>query len=265
MRTSNPVFNSSAYQNAPAIQPIAGSEERVTTMSVQGTAFKTAMLVGITICVAAFSWNFYQSNPGAIMVTCIVSVAGGLIGGLIMCKNPKLSPIFAPVFAVSEGAFVAAISVSVVSFSGLSKHVGGEAAGLAMVGQAAGLTLAIALAMLIGYASGLIRLRGVAAKVVLVMTAGVMVYYLGAWIANMFLGPVVPRLGWDAGPIGIGFSIFVVVLASLNLVLDFQFVEDGVEKGLPKHYEWLAAFGILTTLVWLYIELLRLLAKLRSE
>ncbi|MEM8757042.1 MAG: Bax inhibitor-1/YccA family protein, partial [Planctomycetota bacterium] len=152
-----------------------------------------------------------------------------------------------------------------IAYSPLAQYVGGEADGLALVGQAAGLTMAIAAAMLMAYSAGLIRLRGIAGKIVIVMTVGVMLYYLGAWLVNMiFGGGTVPQLGWDAGPIGIGFSVFVVVLASLNLVLDFQFVEDGVEKQLPKHYEWLAAFGILTTLVWLYIELLRLLVKLRG-
>ena len=267
MRTSNPVFNSPTYQQAPGLNtiPLVGLEDsaRRDVMTVRSTAIKTALLVGITIIVAAISWNFFMNKPGAIMGVAVGSVIGGLIGAFIMVRKPTTAPFLAPVFAVGEGAFVAAISVSVVAYSPLADHVGGEAAGLALVAQAAGLTMAIALAMLTGYATGVLRFRGVAKKIIIVLTAGVAVYYIGAWVINMIMGPVVPRLGWDAGPIGIGFSVFVVVLASLNLVLDFQFVEDGAEKGLPKHYEWLAAFGILTTLVWLYVELLRLLAKLR--
>ncbi|MEM1071359.1 MAG: Bax inhibitor-1/YccA family protein [Planctomycetota bacterium] len=268
MRTSNPVFNSGTYQNAPALNhiPLVELEDRAkpNTMSMGGTTIKTGILLGITIAVAAMTWSYYVGNSGAIFPTMIVSLVLGLASCFVMLKKPALAPVLAPVFAVGEGGFVSAISVSVIMYSPLATYVGGEADGLALVGQAAGLTFAIAIAMLSAYAAGLIRLRGVVGKVVIVMTAGVMVYYLGAWVFNMIFGPVIPRLGWDAGPIGIGFSAFVVVLASLNLVLDFQFIEDGVEKGLPKHFEWVGAFALLTTLVWLYIEVLRLIVKLRS-
>jgi len=99
-----------------------------------------------------------------------------------------------------------------------------------------------------------------------VMTAGVMMYYLISFVANMALGSgTIPNLGMSDSPIGIGFSVLVVILASFNLLMDFQTIDEGAKRGLPKHYEWVGAFAILTTLVWLYIELLRLLMKLNSK
>ena len=264
MRTANPVFNSESFQQAPAWQNMLGSvAERPTTMSVRGTALKTLYLLAITTASAAASWGMYQSNPGAIFPTMIGSLIGSLIAGIIILKKPTIAGFVVPVFAFAEGLFVAAISVAIIEFSSLSQRIGGN--GMEVVGQAAGLTFAIAAAMLLGYASGLLRLSNFMMKMIAVMTAGVFIYYIGAFLINMIWAGTVPFLGNDATPIGIGFSIFVVALASLNLLMDFQFIDDGVQRGLPKHYEWVGAFGLLTTLVWLYIEMLRLLAKLRSE
>lgn len=267
MRTGNPVFASGTYQEARSVYGMGPggtlAAERPAVMTVQGTAVKTLALLGITIVVAAVSWSFFGSNPQAIAWASVGSLVASLGVWFAVIKKPSLAPVLVPGFAVVEGVFVAAASQLIVTHSGLAAHVGGQAAAMELVGQAAGLTMAIAVAMLIAYSSGLIRLRGVAAKVVIFMTAGVAVYYAAGFLVNMIFGPVIPRLGWDAGPIGIGFSVLVVVLASLVLVLDFQYIDDGVQRGLPKDYEWIGAFGLLTTLVWLYIELLRLLAKLR--
>jgi len=264
MRTANPVFNSESYQQAPTWQNMLGSvADRPATMTVRGTALKTLYLLAITAASAAASWGMYQSNPSAIFPTMIGSLIGGLVAGIIILKKPTIAGFVVPVFAFAEGLFVAAISVAIIEYSSLSQRIGGN--GMEVVGQAAGLTIAIAAAMLLGYASGLLRLSNFAMKMIGVMTAGVMIYYIGAFLINMIWAGTIPFLGTDATPIGIGFSVFVVALASLNLLMDFQFIDQGVQKGLPRHYEWVGAFGLLTTLVWLYVEMLRLLAKLRSE
>ncbi len=272
LQSGNPVFNSGVYAETPGVFGEDLAASKPATMSVQGTAWKTLYLVVIAIVMAAASWNTFVNNPGAIMWACIGALITSLAAGFVILKMARFASYVVPIFACGEGVFLAAISVAVVKYSPLADKVFGgmepaaaEQAALAMVGQAAGLTLSIALAMLTLYVFNIIRLRGVVGKIVIVMTAGVMLYYVGAFVINMIAGPVIPRLGWDAGPIGIGFSLFVVALASLNLVLDFQFVEDGVQRRLPKHMEWIAAFGLLTTLVWLYIEVLRLLAKLRGN
>ncbi len=266
MRTANPVFNSQTFQQAPTWQNMLGSvAERPTTMSVRGTTLKTLYLLAITAASAAASWGMYKNNPGAIFPTMIAALVGSFIAGFIIIKKPKIAGFVVPVFAFGEGLFVAAFSAATVYFSPLASKVGGDAAAYAMMGQAAGLTIAIAAAMLFGYASGVLRLNQFMVKMIVVMTAGVAIYYVGAFLINMIFGGLIPQLGWQGGAIGIGFSVFVVALASLNLLLDFQFIDDGVQRGLPKHYEWVGAFGLLTTLVWLYIEMLRLLAKLRSD
>lgn len=263
LRSANPVFNSGTYSDTPD-WTAAGIEAKPATMTVRGTAIKTLYLVIIAIVMAAASWNYFVNNPGAILWASLGAIGISLVAGFVILKAAKFAGYIVPIFALGEGVFLAAISVAVVKYSSLASKFGdNEVAAMQTIGQAVGLTLAIAAAMLVGYASGLIRLRGVAGKVVMVMTAGIGLYYVGAFLINLMFGNVVPRLGWDAGPIGIGFSLFVVALASLNLVLDFQFVEDGAKRELPKHMEWVGAFGLLTTLVWLYIEVLRLLAKLR--
>jgi uncharacterized YccA/Bax inhibitor family protein len=267
MRSSNPVFNSATYQEAPSwMGAMSQAQDRPTTMSVRGTAIKTLYLLAITIAAAAASWGTYKLNPGMIMPTMIGSLIGSIAASIVMLKKPQISGWVVPVFAFFEGLFVAAISVAIVFYSPLAKFVDGEAAAFEMVGQAAGLSLAITGAMLIGYATGVLRLSGFMKKMVIVMVAGVSIYYVGTFVINLITQQeTIPRLGMDAGPIGIGFSIFVIVLASLMLLLDFQFIDDGVKRGLPKYYEWIGAFGILTTVVWLYIEILKLLAKLNRE
>lgn len=272
MRTSNPVFNSATFQEpmryeelgvAPAtVAPETKAESE--TMSVSRTAWKTLYLIGITAVSAAASWTYFVNNPGAILWASLSALALGIVSGIVMLRAAKWAGYIVPLFAVGEGAFVAAISVAVVHYSSLSQRIGGtQAEAFELVGQAAGLTLGIAAAVLLGYATGVLRAGPIFTKVIVALTAGVAIYYVVGFLGNLVLGDVIPRLGWQAGPIGIVFSLFVTVLAALNLVLDYQFVVEGARRKLPRHMEWVAAFGILTTLVWLYIELLRLLAKLR--
>lgn len=267
MRTSNPVFASDMYQQAPSwAGMLAGAADRPKTMTVQGTAWKTLYLLLITIAAAAASWGMYQNNPGLIVPTMIGSLVGGFVSGIVMFRVPRFASFIVPVFAFAEGLFVAAISVAIVQYSPLASRVGGDAAAYAMVGQAAGLSLAIAAGMLLGYATGVLRLSGLMAKAVIVMSVGVGLYYLGSFVVNLAFGAgTIPRIDYSASPIGIAFSVLVIALASLMLLLDFQWIDDGAKRGLPKHFEWIGAFGVLTSIVWLYIEVLKLLAKLRSE
>jgi len=267
MRSSNPVFNSATYQQAPSwTGAMSQSQARSNVMTVQGTALKTLYLLAITIATAAASWGMYQQNPGLIMPTMIGALIGGLAASFVMLKKPQISGWVVPIFAFSEGLFVSAISVAIVRFFLADKIGNDPAAVYGMVGQAAGLSLAITAAMLFGYASGILRLNNFMMKMVSVMVAGVGIYYIGSFLINMIAGSgTIPRLDYSSSPLGIGFSIFVIVLASLMLLMDFRFIDDGVKRGLPKYYEWIGAFGILTTVVWLYIEIFKLLAKLNRS
>jgi len=287
MRSGNPVLRNTPFAQPGAENTYAGSisgvnpnamadaAQKADVMTVRGTAMKTVYMVLIAVVSAAASWNYFSANPGAIMITCIGSLIGTLITGFVIYRAPKIAHFVVPLFAFAEGMFLAAFSVAVIEFSSLGQRLvpAGttdkeviRAAGFEVVGQAAGLTFAIAGAVLLGYATGLLRLGSMAKKMIIVMTAGVMLYYLISFVGNMaFGGGTIPNLGMSASPIGIGFSVLVVILASFNLLLDFQTVDEGAKRGLPKHFEWVGAFAILTTLVWLYIELLRLLMKLRSS
>lgn len=259
MRTANPVFRESAFSHeAVTLRERPGAvAPRSTTMTVAGTALKTGFLLVLCIAAAAASWWLVLGSPALAMPVGIGGAIVGVILGLIVGFVPKTAPYLAPVYALAEGAFLGVISLIVArSFPG--------GAGAGIVFQAVLITFGILAALLAGYAFGFVRLGGTATKVVIVATAGVMLTYAAGMIARMlgFNG-----LGFihSNGPWGIAFSGFVVVLASLNLVLDFQFIERGAERGAPKFMEWYGAFGLLVTLVWLYVEVLRLLSKLRRN
>ena len=176
---------------------------------------------------------------------------GGLIFALITIFKPTWAPVTAPIYAALEGLFIGALSAFAESkFPGI-------------VLQATGLTFGILFALLGAYRSGLIKATenfklGVAAA-----TGGIFLVYMASFVLGMF-GVAIPFLH-DASPIGIGISVFICIIAALNLVLDFDFIENGADNGAPKYMEWLGAFGLMVTLIWLYIEILHLLMKLRSR
>ena len=182
-------------------------------------------------------------------------IAGGAIGGLIVAIitvfKKHWSYVTAPIYALLEGLMLGGISAMM------------EAIYPGIVFQAIALTFGVLFSLLFAYKTRLIKVTenfklGVAAA-----TGGIFLIYLVSWIAGMF-GTGIPYIH-ESGLIGIGFSLFVVVIAALNLVLDFDFIEKGAENGAPKYMEWYAAFGLMVTLIWLYIEILRLLTKLRRR
>ena len=179
---------------------------------------------------------------------------GGAIGGLIFAMvtifKPQWAPVTAPIYAVLEGLFIGGISAFM------------ERIYPGIVPQAAGLTFGILFALLAAYKSGLIRATENFKLGVVAATGGIFVIYIASFILGFF-GISIPFLH-DSGPIGIGISVFICIVAALNLVLDFDFIENGAEHGAPKYMDWVGAFGLMVTLVWLYIEILHLLAKLRD-
>jgi uncharacterized YccA/Bax inhibitor family protein len=228
-------------------------------MTLNGTVNKTGFLLLLTVLTAAFAWSQSVTTGADGLPTMAPGVAiyaiGGAIGGLILALvttfKKEWSPVTAPLYALVEGFFLGAISAMFeLRFPGI-------------VMQAVLLTFGTLGALLAAYRSGLIKATenfklGVAAA-----TGGIFLIYLVSF-ALSFFGIKVPYIH-ESGLIGIGFSLFVVVIAALNLVLDFDFIESGVEAGAPKYMEWYGAFGLMVTLVWLYVEFLRLLAKLQSR
>lgn len=247
MRTANPALNSKTFTN------LALPAESNNTMTLDGTVNKTGILLFLVLLSASWTWKLYftQNSSAAVFPWIIAGALGGFIFALITAFKKEWSPITAPIYAVLEGLFLGGISsILEAQFHGI-------------VIQAVGLTFGTLFALLMAYKSGLIKPTenfklGVAAA-----TGGIALIYFATMILGFFHIQIPYIHG--SGTIGILFSLGVVIIAALNLVLDFDFIENGAKSGAPKFMEWYAAFGLMVTLIWLYIEILRLLAKLRSR
>lgn len=247
MRSGNPALNENVFLDVGS-----GTLSQNETMTLNGTVNKTAILLGLIVLTAWFAWTSIdiQANPGGMMPYIWGGAIGGLVLSLITVFKKEWSPITAPLYAAVEGLFIGAISLLF------------ETMYPGIVFQAVLLTFGTLAALLMAYRSGLIKATENFKLGVTAATGGIFLVYLASMVMNLF-GMNMPYIH-ESGMIGIGFSLFVVVIAALNLVLDFDFIESGVEANAPKYMEWYGAFGLTVTLVWLYIEFLRLLAKLRD-
>ena len=223
------------------------------TMTLNGTVNKTGMMLLMLVATAAYTWSLYTpENPGAVMPWLLVGGIGGFIVALVTVFKKTWAPVTAPLYALLEGLFVGAVSAMFeASFPGI-------------VMQAVMLTMGVLASLLLAYKSGLIKATENFKLGVVAATGGIALLYL-VNIGMRLFG--LDGIGFihEASWMGIAFSAFVVVIAALNLVLDFDFIESGVEAGAPKYMEWYGAFGLVVTLVWLYLEILRLLSKLQSR
>lgn len=254
MRTSNPTFNESRW-SPTAIAPGQA------TMTAQGTATKTGILVLLALVGASYTFNIFMEtlrstgDYGAAFGSVSIYTWGGAIAGLVTALfimfKPTIAPVLAPAYAVMEGLFL----------GGISAFAETQFPGIAF--QAAFLTLGILGALLFCYKVGLIKVTQRFRSMVMAATGGIMVVYLISFIGR-FVGFELPLIH-SASMAGIGFSLFVVAIASMNLVLDFDFIDRAAQSGQPKHMEWFGAFATMVTLVWLYLEILRLLMKLNSR
>jgi uncharacterized YccA/Bax inhibitor family protein len=251
MRTANPALNERVFQDAARSVPTG-----ISKMTISGTVNRTGLLILLTIAVASYAWqqtlmSLEGTNVFGVGPLLWIGAIGGLIIALVTVFKKTWAPITAPLYAGFEGLFLGAISASFeMMYPGI-------------VFQAVLGTFGTLFALLAAYRSGLIKATenfklGVAAA-----TGGIFLIYMLTMILGFF-GVNIPFIH-DSGPIGILFSVGVVTIAALNLVLDFDFIENGEKAGAPKYMEWYAAFGLLVTLIWLYLEILRLLAKLNSR
>jgi uncharacterized YccA/Bax inhibitor family protein len=241
MRSGNPALKADTFRVS-----VPGTSAEA--MTVAGTVNKTLVLLGLTGAGAYYSWF----NPQVAFQWFWLFLIGAFVIGLVVIFKKTTAPVLAPVYAGLEGLLLGAISVMF------------ERTYPGIVTQAVFLTFGVLFALLMAYKSGLIRATenfklGVAAP-----TGGIALYYLISLVVRLASGKSLPLIH-DATPMGILFSLFVVVIASLNLVMDFDFIEQGAERGAPKFMEWYGAFGLLVTLIWLYLEILRLLAKTRRR
>ncbi len=243
MRTSNPALNEKAFKGQVAFGE---------AMTLQGTVNKTGFLLLCVVATAAWTWGLSHSlAPGAAIPWMMGGVFGGFIVALVTIFKQSWAPLTAPIYALLEGLALGGISAMFES----TYH------GVAM--QAVGLTFGTLFVMLLAYKTGMIRATQGFKLGVIAATGGIAVFYLVEMVLSFF-HVTVPAVN-GSGVVGIGFSLFVVIIAALNLVLDFDMIESGVQSGAPKYMEWYGAFGLMVTLIWLYLEILRLLGKARRR
>jgi uncharacterized YccA/Bax inhibitor family protein len=241
MKSGNPVLNRDVFETTTADRQ----------MTVNGTINKTAILLALVVNSAFFTWGKFMTtkDPATIMPFLWGGAIGGLIVLLITMFKIQWVHITAPIYALLEGLFIGGLSAMMeVAYPGI-------------VLQAVALTFGVMAAMLLAYRSGLIKATEKFKAGVFAATGGIALVYLVSMLFSMF-GKPIPFIH-EGGTFGILFSLFVVVIAALNLIVDFDFIHQGVENGAPKRLEWYGAFALTVTLVWLYLEILRLLAKLR--
>lgn len=252
MRSGNPALSESTFLDL-ASGSVVSSPDQV--MTINGTVNKTGILLLLTVLTAAFAWSQTLGADGQIAPGAMIYAIGGAIGGLVLALvtvfKKAWSPVTAPMYALVEGFFLGAISaVFEARFPGI-------------VFQAVLLTFGTLFALLMAYRSGLIKVTENFKLGVVAATGGIALLYLASFVLGFFdiNVPVIHEASW----LGIAFSLFVVVVAALNLVLDFDFIENGAAARAPKYMEWYGAFGLMVTLVWLYVEFLRLLSKLQQR
>jgi uncharacterized YccA/Bax inhibitor family protein len=230
------------------------SEAKANVMTIQGTVIKSFGLLAITLLTAGWSWG--QMSQGALNGPWLFgSAIGGTIVAFITIFKREWSPVTAPIYAALEGVFLGAFSNIIEQRYGVP---GSQFGGLAY--KAVSLTFGTLFLMLFLYVTRIIRVTGRLVGGIVAATGAVCLLYFVAMILSFFHIQV-PFI-WGGGVLGIGFSLFVVGLAAFNLLLDFDVIEQGAAMGAPRYMEWYGAFGLMVTLVWLYIEILRLLAKL---
>lgn len=236
IRSGNPALRSTTFAPAPA--QAAGD-----VMTIQGTVNKTLLLLLFLLATATFSW----SRPALATPLILAGFIGGFVVAMVTIFRKTAAPFTAPLYALFEGLAIGALSIL------MEQQYPG------IVVQAVVLTFGILFALLMAYKSRLIPVTENFRLGVVAATGGVALVYLASFVMGFF-GHSIPMIH-DSGPVGIGFSVVVIIIASLNLVMDFDFIERGAEVGAPSYMEWYGAFGLMVTLIWLYMEILRLLSK----
>ena len=246
MRTSNPTLNDNAFRN----EGVAFGQE---AMTISGTVNKAGILLLLALATSVWTWNLFlhSRTPEAVMPLVLVGGIGGFIVAIVTVFKKQWSPVTAPMYALLEGLVLGSVSaIFELRWPGLPI-------------QAVSLTFGVLIVMLLAYRSRIIPVTDKLRIGIVAATGGIALFYLAQFILGFFGIHFTVVNG--SGPIGIGFSVLVVIIASLNLVLDFDFIERGAQAGAPKYMEWYGAFGLMVTLIWLYFEMLRLLSKLRDR
>lgn len=250
-KSGNPTLSENRFKNTVLDQVV--SPENV--MTVKGTLQKFGFLFLMVMGTAFYAWKEYAEGGSNVQTFIYVGAFGGLAVAIVMMFKKEWAPYLAPLYALLEGLFVGAISAYYnFAFADVAPGI---------VINAVGLTFGTAIAMYLLYSFKIIKATEKFKSIIITATAGIAIFYLIAIVLGFF-GIQIPFLH-EGSALGIGFSVFVVALAALNLILDFDMIERGAELGAPKYMEWYGAFGLLVTIVWLYLEILRLLSKMSKR
>jgi uncharacterized YccA/Bax inhibitor family protein len=252
MKTSNPALGENTFRDISGSQ-YGGAIDVTARMTLSGTVNKTGILLICTAATAAWTWYRFlaSGDPSEIAPLLLVGGLGGFIFAMVTVFKKQWAPVTAPIYALLEGLVL----------GGLSAMTNLRYPGIAM--QAVSLTFGTLFVLLLAYSSRIIKVTEKFRLGVVAATGGIMVFYLLQMVLGFFGIRFMAVNG--SGMLGIGISLFICAIAALNLVLDFDFIERGVNYGAPKYMEWYGAFGIMVTLIWLYLEILRLLTKMRSR
>lgn len=250
-KSGNPTLTSKIFNTT-----IADQQQGV--MTARGAMNKFGFLFLMVIAGAAFTWHlYYQGKAETMAPLMLLGIFGGLITAIVITFKQSWAPYLAPLYGLLEGLFIGAIS-AIVNEMFARRYPG-------IVIQAVGLTMGVAVAMFLLYNFRIIKPTQRFKSILLTATAGIMIFYLVTWVVSMFGVRMDFMMMGDGSMLGIGISLFVVAIAALNLIIDFDMIEKGAEMGAPKYMEWYCAFALMVTIVWLYVEMLKLLSRLNSR
>jgi uncharacterized YccA/Bax inhibitor family protein len=250
-KSGNPTLTQKMFDRSASIEA-----DMQGTMSVRGAINKFGFLLLMVIGGAAFNWHMFQEGkPDTMYTWMIVGIIGGLISALMITFKPNWAGFLAPLYALLEGLFIGGIS-AIFNAAFAEKYPG-------LIMQAVGLTFGVGLSMFLLYNFRIIKATEKFKSIIFTATLGIGIFYLLTMILRLF--GVQVSFMYDSSALSIGISLFIVAIAALNLIMDFDMIEQGAERGAPKFMEWYGAFGLLVTMVWLYMEILRLLSKLANN
>ena len=250
-KSGNPTLTEKMFNKGLSIE-----SDMQGTMSVRGTLNKFGFLLLMVIAGAVYNWHLFQEGQqGMVSTLMMVGIFGGLIAAIAIIFKPNWAGYLAPLYGLLEGLFIGGIS-AILNAAFAEKYPG-------LIMQAVGLTFGVAISMFLLYNFRIIKATEKFRSVIITATVGIGIFYL----LTMVLGFFGVNVGFmhDSSMLSIGISVFIVGIAALNLILDFDMIEKGAERGAPRFMEWFGAFGLMVTLVWLYLEILRLLSKLSSR
>jgi len=254
LKSSNPAAKAFEKTENLSLGPtdefVVGASQR---MTINGTTNKTGILVVLAMLTGAWGWSTVSTSPHLLMPFFWASLIVSIGCFIALWKRPDWAGTVAPIYAVVQGVFLGALS-------GMLDRV---YPGIAI--QAALATMATVIGMLVAYRTGIIRATPLFKKVVITATMGIMIFYAISIVASLFGVHFGVNQFGNSSFISIGISLFITVIAALNLILDFDMIERGANEGAPKYMEWYGAFTLMVTIVWLYVEMLRLISKLRNN